>query len=355
MTDVLNRVIIVIAQAGGAMRTSDLLTALAEIGYSSKRVYDSIEASVKAKRPKLLRTGRVYGLSRAGVDAAAKLGVVVDHREALYLRRDIVKAARERAGRRRRTRRRQIRFLKVLREEGRVVSMRCLRSTYHAGRQVTLELPPDVVEEMRAELRRRGITRGIGRLIRLSWRIAREQIMAWPTMKPKPRPPAREFVPPPFDPPRVEVPDPPVFCEILASKLESVQAAERAAARQREIEARCRPALDRLELSPARLSVLAPIMGLSTTTAWDRLQVAVDAGMIVKVGPLYALPGAVPAATLRVQIVRELARARLGIAELARKLGADKAKVKATVKGLILSGRVARVGPGEYTTTMRGE
>lgn len=348
MTDVLNRVIETIARAGGAMRTSDLVSVLGRMGYSPRRVYSSIESAVKAgKRPRLGRTERVYWLTRYGVSCAARRGVFVDPKRAREVKKNLVKAARDRAKRRDLSRRRHARFRRIFIREGREVQYRCQRKTFVRGRWVGLELPQSVVKEMQAELHRRGLERGIQKLILLSWRIAREQIMAWPALKPKPQP-QREFCPPAIDPPRADTPDHPDFGDLIAERMASAAAAEAQAERLRHIENRCRRALDRLELGPARLRDLVPIMNVSTTTAWDRLQAAVDAGMIVMVGKLYALPGAEPPPTLRMRVMKALSDREYGLAELAKLLDEDRTKVKATVKSLMVSGRVVRLGPGRY-------
>lgn len=355
-SEVLDRVIETIARAGGAMQTSDIIKALPSL--TPRQIYDSVAGTARAEhRPKLRRGAHhVYSLTKHGLARAAALGVYLTGKRVAIRRRDVIAAARNRRRRKEAARSRRRHFERVWREEGRAVQPRGVLEWRRRHIQVQLDLPEEFVAELDAELRRRGLQRGRSPLVRLAWRIARETIMGWPTLRPPEPPEPPEFTPPLVDPPRQPDLEPPVFRDLIEDRRAPIRAAEARAERARRVEADCAGAIQALADGPARACDLISAMGVGKTVGFARLKGAVEVGIIDRVGRgVYALPGddAEDAAPLRDRIVRALAVETKSIAEVARALGEDRIRVKEAVHRLVRQGRVERVRAGAYRSRPR--
>lgn len=345
-----------IARAGGAMHTSDIIKALPDL--SPQQIYDSVAGTARAKhRPKLRRGDhRVYSLTEHGRKRAAELGIFVTASRVGDRRNDVIRAAANRQRRREAARSRRRHFERVWRDEGRVVQPRGVLEWRRRHLQVQLDLPEEFVAELDAELRRRGLQRGRSPLMRLAWRIARDTIMGWPTLRlpgPEPEP---EYEPPAVDPPRRPELEPPVFRDLIEDRRASIRETEMRAERDRRVEEACAGALQALADGPAPACKLISAMGVGKTTGFARLKAAVEIGIVDRVGRgVYALPDADAdvAAPLRDRIVRALAADTMSIAEVARALGEDRIRVKEAVHRLVRQGRVERVRAGAYRSRPR--
>lgn len=345
-----------VARAGGAMHTSDIIKALPNL--SPRQIYDSVAGTARAEhRPKLRRGDHhVYSLTQHGRARAAALGIYLTSTRVSSRRRDVIAAARNRRRRREAARGRRRHFERVWREERRVVQPRGVLEWRRRHLQVQLELPEEFVAELDAELQRRGLQRGRSPLVRLAWKIARETIMGWPTLRLPAPAPDSEFRPPAFDPPRRPDLEPPVFRDLIEDRRASIREAEARADRVRRVGEMCAAVLQVLADGPARACDLIGAMGVGKTVGFARLKEAVEVGIVDRVGRgTYALPGADAdaAAPLRDRVVRSLAAETKSIAEVARALGEDRIRVKEAVHRLVRQGRVERVRAGEYRSRPR--
>lgn len=352
-SNVLDRVIVQIALAGGVLRAADVLRAIPEI--PPNNIYNSMATAVRAKRPKLKRGAFCsYRLTAHGVRRANRLGVPISSADVRERKKNAAKGIRERRRRREARRGRDRHFLAVWQTEGRVVQP---RGTVEFRRRprVYLDLPVEMIEEMKTELRRMGRTRGMSALLQMAWRIARATIMAWPTLK-RPAAPARQraFSPPAFDPPRRGGLEPPVFSEILKKKTRGIQEAEKRARRAAYVADRCMAAVELLKAGPAGTQALIAAMGTTRTMGYARLRAAVAYGFIERHSMgVYSLPGAHAVPSLRTRIALEVALEAKSIAEVAHALGESKTRVKDAMRALVAAGRVVRAGVGSYRSRPR--
>ena len=231
--------------------------------------------------------------------------------------------------------------------------------------QVFVDLSGDTLEEWNAEAQRLGISKS--RMIRLAWGLAAETIKGWPTLS------------------ELSVESDPVFehrpdkefdlskrtgvsLENMDDLVEEMLVSENDMEGQREAlrldpkEQRVREVYRAVrEVGPSGQVELSNALGISFAQAQNRLVEALKAGALRRLGkgcfdimgsklrtaPVRFLP-------LTDRIERLLKRNVLSIAELAKRLKAENKSVKWAVATLRASGRVERIGEGQYRAVDSG-